>query len=136
MKPARFEVAILGAGAAGLLAALTAARRGRRVLLLDHARRPGAKIRVSGGGRCNFTHLHASPKHYLSQQPNFCRAALKAFPPQRFLDEMRCHGLTWHEKSPGQLFGDGPAEGIVSMLEEECRQAGVEFRLGVTVEGV
>jgi predicted Rossmann fold flavoprotein len=123
------DVVILGAGAAGLMCALTAGRRGRRVVVLDHARQAGEKILISGGGRCNFTNLHCRAERFLSANPHFCRSALARYTPQDFLGMVGRHGIAWHEKALGQLFCDGSARQIVAMLLAECEAAGVEIRL-------
>jgi len=123
------DVVILGAGAAGLMCALTAGRRGRRVVVLDHARQPGEKILISGGGRCNFTNLHCAPERFLSANPHFCRSALARYTPRDFLDMVERHRIAWHEKSLGQLFCDGSARQIVAMLLAECSAACVDIRL-------
>ncbi|WP_338022055.1 NAD(P)/FAD-dependent oxidoreductase [Allorhizobium sonneratiae] len=125
----RVDIAILGAGAAGMMAAIAAGHRGRRVLLLDHARAAGEKIRISGGGRCNFTNLHAGPKNYLSNNPHFARSALSRYTPQDFLALVEKHGIAFHEKTLGQLFCDGSARDIVTMLLAEMRAAGVQLEL-------
>ena len=119
------DVLIVGAGAAGMMCALTAAQRGRRVLLLDHGSKLAEKIRISGGGRCNFTNLDVSPENYLSGNPHFCRSALARFTPQHFIDLLRRHGIGYHEKKLGQLFCDEGSEAIIAMLREECDDAGV-----------
>ncbi len=131
-----YDVIILGGGAAGLLAAITAGRRGRRVLLLEGNSRVGRKIEISGGGRCNFTNLGAAPENYLSQNPDFCRSALARFTPWDFLALVERHGIAYHEKTLGQQFCDGSAREIVAMLLAECAAARVEVRCGVRVLGV
>ena len=123
------EVLILGAGAAGLMCALTAGQRGRRVVVLDHARQAGEKILISGGGRCNFTNRDCRPERFLSENPKFCRSALSRYTAQDFIDLVDKHGIAWHEKTLGQLFCDGSARQIVAMLLAECDAAGVEIRL-------
>jgi predicted Rossmann fold flavoprotein len=123
------DVAVLGAGAAGLMCAFTAGRRGRRVVVLDHARQAGEKILISGGGRCNFTNLHCAPDRFLSANPHFCRSALARYTPRDFLDMVERHRIAWHEKTLGQLFCDGSARQIVAMLLAECEAAGVDIRL-------
>jgi predicted Rossmann fold flavoprotein len=130
------DVVVLGAGAAGLMCALTAGRRGRRVVVLDHARQPGEKILISGGGRCNFTNLHCRADRFLSTNPDFCRSALARYTPRDFLDMVERHRIGWHEKTLGQLFCDGPAAQIVAMLLAECAAAGVVIRLGQRITGV
>lgn len=130
------DVIIIGAGASGLMCAIEAGRRGRRVLVLDHAARPGNKIRVSGGGRCNFTNLHASPEHYLSQNRHFCTSALKRFSPAAFITLLDRHGIPFHEESDGQLFCDRSANDILEMLLDECRGAGVMMKTVATIDGV
>ncbi|MCG2583562.1 NAD(P)/FAD-dependent oxidoreductase [Massilia sp. TS11] len=125
-----FDVAVIGAGAAGMMCAAVAAQRGLRVVLIDHAEKLAEKIRISGGGRCNFTNLHAGPANYLSQNPHFCRSALARYTPRDFLDLVRRHGIAWHEKHKGQLFCDDSSEQIIAMLRAECEAGGVHWRLG------
>jgi predicted Rossmann fold flavoprotein len=124
------DVIIIGAGAAGLMCALTAGQRGRRVVLLDHLDRAGAKILISGGGRCNFTNLDGGlADRYLSANPHFAKSALGRYQPADFLALVEAHGIAWHEKTLGQLFCDGSARQIVAMLEDECARGGVETKL-------
>jgi predicted Rossmann fold flavoprotein len=125
-----FDVLILGAGGAGLMCAIHAGRRGRRVLVVDHAAKLGGKILISGGGRCNFTNLKAGPGNYVSENPHFCKSALSRYPSGNFIAMVREHGIAFHEKKLGQLFCDVSARSIVEMLEAECAQAGAEIRLG------
>ncbi|RYY25486.1 MAG: NAD(P)/FAD-dependent oxidoreductase [Sphingomonadales bacterium] len=134
--PQQYDAIILGAGAAGLMCALTAGQRGRRVLLIDHAEQVGKKILISGGGRCNFTNLGIAPDRYLSQNPHFAKSALGRYTARDFLDLVERHGIAWHEKTLGQLFCDGSARQIVDMLLGECQMGGVEIWLGhpATVE--
>ncbi len=127
------DVVIIGAGAAGLMCAIGAGRRGRRVLVLDHADEAGAKILISGGGRCNFTNRDTVPERFLSDNPAFCRSALRRYTPVDFIALVEKHGIAYHEKTLGQLFCDGSARGIVAMLLAECEAAGVELRLGERV---
>lgn len=117
-----YDVIILGAGGAGLFCAGIAAQRGHRVLLLDHAARPGEKIRISGGGRCNFTNQHASAADFLSANPHFAKSALRRFTPQDFIALVNRHGIAWHEKTLGQLFCDGSAQQIIDLLLAECQR--------------
>jgi predicted Rossmann fold flavoprotein len=131
-----FDVIVLGAGAAGLMCALTAGQRGRKVLLLDHADRVGAKILISGGGRCNFTNLHSAPDRFLSGNPDFCRSALGRYTQADFIALVERHGIPYHEKTLGQLFCDGSARAVVAMLLAECRQGGVDVRVGHTVTDI
>jgi hypothetical protein len=131
-----FDIIVLGAGAAGLMCALTAGQRGRRVLLLDHADRVGAKILISGGGRCNFTNLHCAPDRFLSGNPDFCRSALSRYTQDDFIALVERHRIPYHEKTLGQLFCDGSARAVVAMLLAECAQGGVDVRLGHTVTDV
>ncbi len=131
-----FDVIVIGAGAAGMMCAIEAGRRGRRVLLLDHAARPGEKIRISGGGRCNFTNIHAGPKNYLSANPHFCVSALKRFTPADFIARVEARAIAYHEKTLGQLFCDGSAKEIIAMLVDDCRAANVEMRLSTSVRQV
>ena len=130
MNPQRYDAIVLGAGAAGMMCAMTAAQRGMRVLLVDHADAPGKKILISGGGRCNFTNIHTAPDRYLSANPHFAKSALGRYSPQDFIALVESHGIAWHEKTLGQLFCDGSARQIVDMLAGECRAAGVTLVLG------
>ncbi len=130
------DAVILGAGAAGMFAAAEAAKRGRRVLVIDHAAKPGEKIRISGGGRCNFTNIHTAPDRFLSGNPRFAASALARYRPADFITLVEAHGLTWHEKTLGQLFCDQRSGAIVSMLLAEMRDAGAELRLSEPVEAV
>ena len=130
------DVIILGAGAAGLMCARVAGQRGRSVLLLEQSRHPAEKIRISGGGRCNFTNLHTSPANFLSNNPRFCTSALSSFTQRDFIALVEQYGIAWHEKTRGQLFCDGSSRQIVDMLLEECRKAGAELRPGVRVSVV
>ena len=125
--PDRVDVLIVGAGAAGMMCALTAAQRGRRVLLLEHYGKLAEKIRISGGGRCNFTNLNAGPENYLSTNPHFCRSALARYTPQHFIAMLDRHGIGHHEKKLGQLFCDEGSEAIIAMLKQECDDAGVRW---------
>jgi hypothetical protein len=120
-----FDVVVVGAGAAGLMCAIEAGRRGRRVALLEHADRVGKKILISGGGRCNFTNLHCRPENFLSANPHFARSALARYTPADFIALVEKHGIAYHEKTLGQLFCDGSAEQIVAMLLNECAEAKV-----------
>jgi len=131
-----WDVIVLGAGAAGLMAGIEAARRGRRVLVLDHAKAPAEKIRISGGGRCNFTNLHIAPDRFLSQNPRFARSALSRFTQHDFIARMDRAGIAWHEKTLGQLFCDGSARQVVDMLVQDLIKAGGVLRLGVQISGV
>jgi predicted Rossmann fold flavoprotein len=130
VKPEPYDAIILGAGGAGMMAAAVAGRRGRRVLLLDHADAPGKKILISGGGRCNFTNLHSSPDRFLSANPRFAVSALARYTPADFVALVERHRIAWHEKTLGQLFCDGSARQIVAMLLAECERGGVELALG------
>ena len=131
-----FDAVVLGAGAAGMMCAATAGQRGRRVLLVDHYREVGEKIRISGGGRCNFTNLHATHRDFLSRNPDFCRSALARYTPRHFVAMVEKHGIAYHEKTLGQLFCDGSSKEIIAMLREECRAGGVEWRQPCEVQGV
>jgi hypothetical protein len=135
MSPA-FDVIILGAGAAGLMCAMTAGSRGRRVLLLDHADAAGKKILISGGGRCNFTNMDVSVERFFSDNRHFCRAALAGYTPKDFLALVGKHRIAWHEKTLGQLFCDGSARAIVCMLLDECEAVGVDIRLSHRVTDI
>ncbi len=127
------DILILGAGAAGLMCAAAAARNGRRVLVLDHARQAGEKILISGGGRCNFTNIHCSAERFFSQNRHFARSALSAYTPADFLALVERYRIAWHEKTLGQLFCDGSARAIVDMLLAECAAGGAEIRLLQTI---
>src|ERR1035437_4264889 len=130
------DVLILGAGAAGLMCAIQAGRRGRRVLVLEHAERPGKKILISGGGRCNFTNGNAAPKNFLSANPHFAKSALARFTPQDFLALVDAHRIPWHEKTLGQLFCDRSAHDILNLLLAECAAAGVRVLPGTRILSV
>src|SRR6201991_616637 len=112
----KVDVVVLGAGAAGMMAAIEAGKRGRKVLVVDHARAPGEKIRISGGGRCNFTNRDVGPANFISVNPRFSISALKRYTPKDFVAWIERHGIAWHEKTLGQLFCDGRATQIVDML--------------------
>ncbi len=131
-----FDVLIIGAGAAGLMCAIAAGRRGRRVLLLDHAEAAGKKILISGGGRCNFTNRDCAPDRFLSANPHFARSALARYTPHDFVELVGKHRIAFHEKTLGQLFCDGSARDIVAMLLAECDAAGVDLRLSHRVTDV
>ncbi|WP_199554403.1 BaiN/RdsA family NAD(P)/FAD-dependent oxidoreductase [Sandaracinobacteroides hominis] len=131
----RYDAIILGAGGAGMMCAGVAGQRGRRVLLVDHAPEPGKKILISGGGRCNFTNIHAAPDRYLSANSHFAVSALRRYTPQDFLDLVNAHGIAWHEKTLGQLFCDGSARQIVEMLRHACPD-NVEWALGQAITDV
>lgn len=133
---ADFDVIILGAGAAGLMCAIEAGKRGRRVMVLERAEKIGKKILISGGGRCNFTNLNVRPENFISANPHFAKSALARYTPADFIALVERHGIAYHEKTLGQLFCDGSAQQIVSMLEEECRRAGVRIETNVAVKEV
>lgn len=130
------DVIVIGAGAAGMMCAIRAGKRGRSVLVLDHAKTPGEKIRISGGGRCNFTNIHAGPKNFLSANPHFCKSALARFTPADFVAMVDRHKIAWHEKALGQLFCDDSAKDIIHMLLDEMRAAGAEWQLRTEILGV
>jgi predicted Rossmann fold flavoprotein len=127
---------IIGAAAAGLMCALTAAERGRKVLLIDHANKAGKKILMSGGGRCNFTNMYADPANFASKNPHFCKSALARYTPWDFIAMVSKHGVPYHEKKLGQLFCDNKSKDILMMLLDECRQAGVDRRLDTSVQQI
>ncbi len=129
-----YDAIVLGGGAAGLMCAITAGQRGRRVAVLEHADRIGKKILISGGGRCNFTNLHCRPENFLSANPHFCKSALARYTPQDFISLVEKHRIPYHEKTLGQLFCDGSAQDITGMLEEECRAAGVDIFTSTRVQ--
>ncbi len=132
----RFDVVVLGAGAAGLMCAVEAGKRGRRVAVLERAERPGKKVLISGGGRCNFTNIYCQPEHFLSANPHFAKSALARYTPADFIALVEKHGIPYHEKTLGQLFCDRSANEITQMLEEECRAAGVKIYLNVNIREV
>jgi hypothetical protein len=131
-----YDAIVLGAGGAGLMCAATAGQRGRRMLLIDHAERPGKKILISGGGRCNFTNIHAAPDRFLSANPHFAKSALGRYRPEDFIALVDRHRIAWHEKTLGQLFCDGSARQIVHMLLEECAKGQVRISLGKPIAEV
>lgn len=137
-KPSRehYDVIVIGAGAAGLMCAMTAAQRGRRVLLLDHAEAAGKKIRISGGGRCNFTNLKSGPEYYVSRNPRFTISALARYTPQDFIDMLARHGIPWEQRDEEQLFCRQSAQDIVDMLLKECEASRVDIRLHCRVRAV
>ncbi len=131
-----FDALILGGGAAGLMCAIEAGKRGRRVAVLEHADRVGKKILISGGGRCNFTNIHCKPENFLSSNPHFAKSALARYTPEDFIALVEKHGIPFHEKTLGQLFCDGSARDILGMLETECREAGVRIFLNTKIHQV
>jgi predicted Rossmann fold flavoprotein len=133
---AQLDALVIGGGAAGLMCALTAGRRGRRVRVIEHANRCGKKILMSGGGRCNFTNLGTTPQQFLSANPHFCKSALARFRPADFIAMVDAHGIAWHEKELGQLFCDDSSKQIVRMLLDECAEAGVQIDVGCAVQSV
>jgi predicted Rossmann fold flavoprotein len=132
----QFDVVVIGAGAAGMMCAAEAGKRGRSVLVLDHAEKPGEKIRISGGGRCNFTNIHAAPANYISRNPSFAISALRRYTQRDFIALVERYGIAYHEKTLGQLFCDGSSRQIVDLLLNEMSQAGAVLRLGTSVETV
>jgi predicted Rossmann fold flavoprotein len=131
-----FDVVVIGAGAAGMMCAIEAGKRGRRVLVVDHVKAAGEKIRISGGGRCNFTNLRTTPKAFLSQNPRFCISALARYRPEDIIALVEGHGVAWHEKTLGQLFCDGSATQIVDLLLDEMKRAGASLRLGAVARDI
>jgi predicted Rossmann fold flavoprotein len=132
----QFDVAVIGAGAAGMMCAAVAGQRGRKVVLIDHAAKLAEKIRISGGGRCNFTNLYAGPQNYLSQNPHFCKSALSRYTVHDFLGLVKRYRIGYHEKHKGQLFCDDSAEQIIDMLKAECEKGGVQWRMPCKVEAI
>ncbi len=128
-----YDAIIIGAGAAGMMCGAVAGEAGRKILILDHARKAGEKIRISGGGRCNFTNIYSGPQNFISQNPHFCKSALAGFTPQDFLALVEARGIDWHEKTLGQLFCDGRSTQIVQMLVDACTAAGNEMLLNTKV---
>lgn len=136
MENTQVDVVIIGAGAAGLMCAITAAERGRSVLVLDHANKPGKKILISGGGRCNFTNMYTEPSNYISQNPHFCKSALKRYTQWDFIAKVDKAELPWHEKKLGQLFSDQGSKAILNMLLDDCDAAQVGIQLNCQVESI
>jgi predicted Rossmann fold flavoprotein len=136
VSPGKFDAAIIGAGAAGMMCAAVAGQRGLRVVLIDHAARLAEKIRISGGGRCNFTNTGTGPANFLSENPHFCRSALAGYGPRDFLDLLRRHRVGWHEKHRGQLFCDDSSESIIGVLRAECDAGGVQWRMPCKVQEI
>ncbi|AWL06061.1 NAD(P)/FAD-dependent oxidoreductase [Massilia oculi] len=132
----QYDVAVIGAGAAGMMCAAVAAQNGKRVVLIDHAAKLAEKIRISGGGRCNFTNINAGPQNYLSQNPHFCKSALSRYTAQDFLALVKKYRISHHEKHKGQLFCNDSAEQIIAMLRAECELGGVDWRMPCKVAGV
>ena len=135
-KHGAFDAIVIGAGAAGMMCAAVAGRRGRRVLLIEHYHKLGEKIRISGGGRCNFTNVHCEPERFLSRNPDFCRSALARFGPQDFIALVERHGIRYHEKTLGQLFCDESAKQIIAMLRDECDRGNVAWCMPCQVTDV
>lgn len=131
-----FDVIVIGAGAAGMMCAAVAGQRGKSVLLIDHYHKLGEKIRISGGGRCNFTNLHTSPANFLSRNPHFCLSALARYTPRDFIKLVEKHGIRYHEKTLGQLFCDDSATQIVQMLKTECERGHVQWQMPCSVNTV
>jgi predicted Rossmann fold flavoprotein len=131
-----FDAIVIGAGAAGMMCAATAGQRGKRVLLLDHSPKLGEKIRISGGGRCNFTNLHCKPDAFLSKNPHFCRSALSRYTQGDFIKLVERHGIAWHEKTLGQLFCDDSAKQIIAMLKAECDAGHVKWAMPAKAERI
>ena len=131
-----FDVVVIGAGAAGLFCAGVAGQRGLKVLVIDHSEKVAEKIRISGGGRCNFTNIHAGPQHFLSDNPHFCKSALSRYTPQDFLALVKKHRIGYHEKHKGQQFCNESAEQIIEMLKDECAAGGVHWRMPCKIASV
>jgi len=131
-----FDVAVIGAGAAGMMCAAVAGQRGKRVVLIDHAEKLAEKIRISGGGRCNFTNLDTTPQNFLSKNPHFCKSALSRYTPKDFIDLIKRYAIPFHEKHKGQLFCDRSAEDIIQMLKAECEVGKVSWRMPTAVRKV
>jgi predicted Rossmann fold flavoprotein len=131
-----YDVIVIGAGAAGMMAAIEAGRRGRKVLVLDHAHAPGEKIRISGGGRCNFTNTNTAPDRFISQNPRFAISALARYRPEHFIALVKSYGIAFHEKTLGQLFCDGSSKQIITLLTSELSKAGAILKLATTVDTV
>jgi predicted Rossmann fold flavoprotein len=136
LSPVLADVVVVGAGAAGMMCAAIAGQRGRRVILLDHASKLGEKIRISGGGRCNFTNLNTAPEHFISSNPHFCRSALARYSPQDFIALVKSYGIAYHEKHRGQLFCDQSSEQIIELLRRECERGSVQWRMPCSVKAI
>ena len=134
--PSSYDIIIIGAGATGLMCGAVAGARGKTVLIIDHAQKPGEKIRISGGGRCNFTNIHCGPDNFISQNPHFAKSSLSRYSPYDFIGLVERYGIEYHEKTKGQLFCDGRSQQIIDMLLSECEAAGNEIRLSTEVLGV
>src|SRR6476469_6460744 len=132
----KYDALILGGGAAGLMCAIEAGRRGRRVAVLERAERQGKKILISGGGRCNFTNLHCSPENFISANPHFAKSALARYTPADFISLVEKHHIPYHEKTLGQLFCDRSAQDILNMFETECREKGVQLFAKTAIQEV
>jgi len=132
----KYDVIIIGAGAAGLMCAQSSGKQGLKVLVLDHSKKPAEKIRISGGGRCNFTNINTTPENFLSQNPRFCISALKRYTPSDFIKLVEKHKIAYHEKTLGQLFCDGSSQNIINMLLQECEAGKVEIRLQTSVTDI
>ena len=131
-----YDVIIVGAGAAGMMCAIKAGSRKRRVLILEHSNKPGKKILMSGGGYCNFTNYYIAPERYLSHNPHFCRSALSRYTQWDFIHLVESHDIRYHEKSQGELFCDNKARVLVDMLLKECEQVGVEIALNTSITSI
>ena len=130
------DVIIIGAGAAGMMCGAAAGQKGKSVIIIDHSDRAGEKIRISGGGRCNFTNLHCSPDNFISENPHFAKSSLSRYTQYDFIDLVERYGIAWHEKTKGQLFCDGRSQDIIDMLLAECQTAGNQIRLGTDILGI
>jgi predicted Rossmann fold flavoprotein len=131
-----YDVIIIGAGAAGMMCAIEASKRGKKTWLVDHAKKIAEKIRISGGGRCNFTNIHTSPANFLSQNKHFCKSALSRYTPQDFITLIESHNISWHEKTLGQLFCDESSQNIIDMLIKECNDAGVVLSIDTSIKEI
>jgi hypothetical protein len=135
-KPITIDIVVIGAGAAGLMCAIEAGKRGRKVLVIDHAGKAGQKISISGGGKCNFTNINVGPEHYISQNRHFCKSALSRFTPDDFMSLLKKHRVTYHEKEMGRLFCSEGSVRIVNMINKECAEAGVDIRLNCRITAI
>src|SRR3954470_9407827 len=136
MSMQKYDIIVLGAGAAGLMCAIEAGKRGRRVAIIERAERAGKKILISGGGRCNFTNIYCQPENFISANPHFAKSALARYTPADFISLVEKHGIAYHEKTLGQLFCDASAQQIVTMLENECRAVNVNIQTNVDIQSV
>ncbi|HLG29111.1 MAG TPA: NAD(P)/FAD-dependent oxidoreductase, partial [Candidatus Brocadiales bacterium] len=134
--PLKVDVVIIGAGASGLMCGIEAGKRNRSVFIIDHAGQPGEKIRISGGGHCNFTNINLQCENYHSSNPHFCKSAIARYTPNNFIDMLKKHGINYHEKEGGQVFCKNSSIGIIKMLSDECNKVGAQMLLNCRIEEI